>query len=104
LVCILYALEPCGTYKPWHDKKTHKTYLKPEDGKCLHYYFYFIDEELGLCSARLPDLVPLSAAVLWQRAQLPGPTDGQAQDRVSGSGQRLWLDRGRRPGGEIRRW
>ncbi|HEX2523478.1 MAG TPA: MarR family transcriptional regulator [Terriglobia bacterium] len=58
LVCILSAMEPCGTYKPWHDKKTHKTYLKPDDGKCLHYYFYFIDEELGLCSARLPTWCP----------------------------------------------
>ena len=38
LVCILSAMEPCGAYKPWHNKKTHKTYLKPDDGKCLHYY------------------------------------------------------------------
>ena len=45
VVCILSAMEPCGSYKPWHDKKTHKTYLKPEDGKCLHYYVYFIDED-----------------------------------------------------------
>lgn len=58
LVCILSAMEPCGTYKPWHDKRTGKTYLKPDDGKCLHYYFYFIDEELGLCSARLPTWCP----------------------------------------------
>ena len=58
LVCILSAMEPCGTYKPWHDKKTHRTYLKPDDGKCLHYYFYFIDDELGLCSARLPTWCP----------------------------------------------
>ena len=58
LVCILSAMEPCRTYKPWHDKKTHGNYLKPDDGKCLHYYFYFIDEELGLCSARLPTWCP----------------------------------------------
>jgi len=24
--------------QPWHDKKTHKAYLNPEDGKWLHYY------------------------------------------------------------------
>ncbi len=58
LVCILSAMEPCSSYKPWHDKKTHKTYLKSDDGKCLHYYFYFIDEELGLCSARVPTWCP----------------------------------------------
>ncbi len=54
LVCILSALEPCGSYQPWYDKKNKRAYLKRDDGKCLHYYFYFIDEDLGLCSARLP--------------------------------------------------
>ena len=48
LVAILSAMEPCSTYKPWHDKQTGKSFLKPDDGKRLHYYFYFIDEELGL--------------------------------------------------------
>ena len=51
-------MEPCGSYKPWHDKKTHKTYLKPDDGKCLHYYVYFIDEDWGLCSLRAPTWCP----------------------------------------------
>jgi len=58
VVCILSAMEPCGSYKPWHDKKTHKTYLKPDDGKCLHYYVYFIDEDLGLCSLQVPTWCP----------------------------------------------
>jgi hypothetical protein len=58
LVCILSAMEPCGSYKPWHDKKTHKTYLKPDDGKCLHYYVYFIDADLGLCYLRVPTWCP----------------------------------------------
>jgi hypothetical protein len=58
VVCILSAMEPCGSYKPWHDKKSHKTYLKPDDGKCLHYYVYFIDEDLGLCSLRVPTWCP----------------------------------------------
>ncbi|MHB8390558.1 MAG: hypothetical protein ACYDBH_13425 [Acidobacteriaceae bacterium] len=25
LVCILSAMEPCSTYKPWHDKQTGRT-------------------------------------------------------------------------------
>jgi hypothetical protein len=58
VVCILSAMEPCGSYKPWHDKKSHTTYLKPDDGKCLHYYVYFIDEDLGLCSLRVPTWCP----------------------------------------------
>ena len=58
LVWIFSALEPCTTYQPWHDKHTGRTYLRPDDGKCLHYYFYFIDEELGLCYVRVPTWCP----------------------------------------------
>jgi hypothetical protein len=58
LVWIFSALEPCTTYQPWHDKKTGRTYLRPDDGKCLHYYFYFIDPELGLCYVRVPTWCP----------------------------------------------
>src|SRR5204863_8792524 len=32
LVCILSAMEACPSYKPWHDKTTHKTFLRPEPG------------------------------------------------------------------------
>lgn len=58
LVCIFSAMEPCSTYKPWHNKPTGKTYLVPDDGKCLHYYFYFVDEDLGLCYVRVPTWLP----------------------------------------------
>jgi hypothetical protein len=58
LVHIFSAMEPCPSYKPWHDKKSHRTFLKPTDGKCLHYYFYFIDPELGLCYLRVPTWAP----------------------------------------------
>lgn len=58
LVWIFSTMEPCSTYRPWHDKTTGKTYLRPDEGKCLHYYFYFIDEELGLCYVRVPTWCP----------------------------------------------
>jgi hypothetical protein len=58
LVCIFSAMEPCSTYKPWYNKQTGKTYLVPDDGKCLHYYFYFMDEDLGLCHVRVPTWLP----------------------------------------------
>lgn len=44
LVHIVSVMEACPTYKPWHDKRTGKTFLKPDQSKCLHYYFYFIDD------------------------------------------------------------
>src|SRR5208283_3505708 len=54
LVHVISAMEACDAYKPWHDKQTHKTYLRPDSGKCLHYYFYFMDAELGLIYLRVP--------------------------------------------------
>jgi hypothetical protein len=58
LVHILGALEACSSYCPWHDKTTGKTYLKPDSSKCMTYYFYFIDEQLGLCYLRVPTWCP----------------------------------------------
>jgi hypothetical protein len=58
LVHVLSAMEACPSYKPWHDKSSGKTYLRPDSGKCLHYYFYLIDEELGLCYLRVPTWAP----------------------------------------------
>ena len=65
LVCIFSAMELCSTYKPWHDKQTGKTYLRPDDGKCLHYYFYFVDEELGLWYVRVPTWLPCRLQIYY---------------------------------------
>src|SRR6266566_3058938 len=77
LVWIFSTMEPCSTYRPWHDKTTGKTYLRPDDGKCLHYYFYFIDEELGLCYVRVPTWCPFRLQFYcnghnWLARQLDG--------------------------------
>jgi hypothetical protein len=58
LVHIFSAMEPCASYRPWHDKASGHTYLQPDSGKCLHYYFYFIDADLGLCYLRVPTWCP----------------------------------------------
>jgi hypothetical protein len=58
LVHIFSAMESCNAFKPWHDKRTGKTFLKPAPGKCLHYYFYFILPDLGLCYLRVPTWAP----------------------------------------------
>ncbi len=58
LVWIFSAMEPCESYRPWYDKASRHVFLKPDSGKCLHYYFYFIDEQLGLCFARVPTWCP----------------------------------------------
>ena len=58
LVHVISAMEACASYKPWHDKASGKTFLKPDTGKCLHYYFYFIDPVVGLCHLRVPTWCP----------------------------------------------
>jgi hypothetical protein len=65
LVHIFSAMETCQSYKPWHNKKTHQTYLKPTEGKCLHYYFYFIDPQLGLCYVRVPTWCPFRLQIYF---------------------------------------
>jgi hypothetical protein len=58
LVHVISAMEACDSYKPWHDKQTHRTYVRADSGKCLHYYFYFMDAELGLIYLRVPTWAP----------------------------------------------
>jgi hypothetical protein len=58
LVHIFSALEPCPSFKPWHNKKTGKTFLRGTESKCIHYYFYFILEDFGLCYLRVPTWAP----------------------------------------------
>jgi len=65
LVHILSVMESCPTYKPWHDKTTGKTFVRPDQSKCLHYYFYFIDESLGLCYVRVPTWCPFRLQIYF---------------------------------------
>ncbi len=58
LVHIISAMEACDSYRPWHDKASGKTFVRPDSGKCLHYYFYFMDAALGLVYLRVPTWSP----------------------------------------------
>ncbi len=58
LVHIFSAMETCTAYKPWHDKASHQTFFKYDSGRCLHYYFYFVDKDFGLCYLRVPTWAP----------------------------------------------
>jgi hypothetical protein len=65
LVHIFSAMEACSSYQPWHNKSTHRTFLKASSGKCLHYYFYFIDEQFGLCYVHVPTWAPFRLQVYF---------------------------------------
>src|SRR5271165_1024406 len=58
LVHILSAMEACDSYRPWHDKATGRSLVRPDGGKCLHYYFYFLDAAFGLIYLRVPTRAP----------------------------------------------
>ena len=58
LIHIISAMEACDAYQPWHDKQTHKTFVRPDSGKCLRYYFYFLDARFGLIYLRVPTWAP----------------------------------------------
>ena len=54
----LSALEPYTPYQPWPSDAKRTNTLKPDDGKCLHYHFYFLEEESGLWYLRVPTWCP----------------------------------------------
>jgi hypothetical protein len=58
LVHVFSAMEPCQTYRVQGSKFTNGKYLASRYGKCLHYYFYFIDSDLGLCYCRVETWTP----------------------------------------------
>jgi hypothetical protein len=51
-------MERCSSFRPWHDKTSGRTSLKTRQARCLHDYFYFIDQDLGLCYLRVPTWAP----------------------------------------------
>lgn len=55
---IYSAIESCTEYRPRYDKATGKSFLYAKESKCLHYYFYFIDPDFGLCYFRIPTWAP----------------------------------------------
>jgi hypothetical protein len=65
LVYILSAMESCQCYSPWHDKVSHKTFLKGAQGKCLHYYFYYNDPDMGFGYVRVPTWCPFQLQVYF---------------------------------------
>jgi hypothetical protein len=69
LVHVFSAMENCYTFKPRHDKESGQSRLRYRAGRCLHYYFYLIDEELGLCFVRVPTWLPFRLEVYFNQHQ-----------------------------------
>jgi hypothetical protein len=75
LIGIWSVVEPCLTYFVRRDRAQKKLVLRLEPGKCLHYYFYFLHEQLGLLHLRLQTWFPFALHLclngrLWLARQL----------------------------------
>ena len=78
LVHVFSAMEGCTSFRSWTDKTTGHTRLKPVQGKCLHYYFYFIDEAFGLMYLRVPTWAPFRLQVYLNGHHWPARRLGEA--------------------------
>lgn len=75
LVCVLTAVEPCQTFTVGGNREQKKLVLRAHNGKCLHQYFYLIDDELGWLNVRLQTWFPFTVQVVingreWLSRQL----------------------------------
>lgn len=51
------------TWQVFRSKQEQSQVLRRGTGKCLHYYFYFLDSEFGWSHLRVQTWMPLSTAV-----------------------------------------
>jgi len=84
LIGIWSVVEPCLTYFVRRDRQEKKLRLRLEPGKCLHYYFYFLHEQLGLLHLRLQTWFPFAIQLClnarhWLACQMEGADIGYIQ-------------------------
>ncbi len=59
IVHIFSVIEGCSMFEYRYDKESGRNSLIGRNGKCLHYYVYFLSKEFGLCYLRIPTWLPL---------------------------------------------
>lgn len=63
-ICLMPILEPCSTWKVWRSReRKHPQEVRRKDGKCLHLYTYFLDDEFGFGHVRLQTWIPYTIQV-----------------------------------------
>jgi hypothetical protein len=75
LFYIISCKELTSYYRARYNEKTGECYLERKWSPSLHYYFYFMDKQLGLCYVRVPTWLPCRLQVYfnghnWLAAQL----------------------------------
>ncbi len=75
LVCVLSCVEPCTTWQMFRSKQAQTQELRRSFGKCLHFYFYLLDPELGWSHVRVQTWMPYTVQIYcngreWLASQL----------------------------------
>lgn len=60
LICVLTAVENCGSYQVRGNRQTHLKELRHERRKCLHLYHYYQHPEFGFMHVRLQSWLPFT--------------------------------------------
>ena len=63
LIGVLKAVECCWSYEVGPNRAEKKLELRGKPSKCLHYYHYFMDEQVGLAYVRLQTWFPFTVHV-----------------------------------------
>lgn len=59
-IAVLSCVEPCRTCSVGYEEETKKLVPIVKDGKCLHYYHYYLDQRFGLMYTRLQSWFPFT--------------------------------------------
>jgi hypothetical protein len=63
MVCVLSCVEPCQSFHVQKNYDSGHIELASRQRRCLHWYFYFLDEVLGLCHVRIQSWLPFAVHV-----------------------------------------
>jgi hypothetical protein len=63
LICVLSCVEPCSSFEVYRNRETKKLDLERRIRKCLHYYHYWIDPEIGFMNARIQTWFPFTIQI-----------------------------------------
>lgn len=65
LITVISAVEPCRTWFVRGNRETKQLELQLKWGKCIHLYFYFIHQQLGLLHLRLQTWFPFLVQICF---------------------------------------
>jgi hypothetical protein len=63
LIGVLKAVESCWSYEVGPNRAKQKLELRGKPSKCLHYYHYFMDREVGLVYVRVQTWFPFNVHI-----------------------------------------